>query len=61
MKPLGTQLAEAERWEYMHHKVGYKDEVLPKEKSVKKQSVCPTIIEFQVHAPDAVKHHILNQ
>ncbi|NMD01915.1 MAG: pyruvate:ferredoxin (flavodoxin) oxidoreductase, partial [Bacteroidales bacterium] len=25
MKPLGTQLAEADRWTYMHEKVGYKD------------------------------------
>ena len=46
MKPLGTQLAEAERWEYMHHKVGYKDEVLPKEKSVKNSQFAQPLFEF---------------
>ncbi|MBT3207101.1 MAG: pyruvate:ferredoxin (flavodoxin) oxidoreductase [Bacteroidetes bacterium] len=46
MKPLGTQDSEIERWEYMHHKVGYKDEVVPKEKNVKNSQFAQPLFEF---------------
>ena len=46
MKPLDTQLAENERWDYMHKKVGYKDTVLPKEKSVKNSQFAQPLFEF---------------
>ena len=46
MKPLGTQMDEAERWEYMHHKVGYKDEVVPKDKNVKNSQFAQPLFEF---------------
>ena len=34
MKPLETQNAEIERWNYMNNKVGYKDNVVAKDKTV---------------------------
>jgi len=46
MKPLGTQMDETERWEYMHHKVGYKDEVVPKDKNVKNSQFAQPLFEF---------------
>jgi len=46
MKPLGTQTAEIERWDYMHEKVGYKDTVVPKEKSVKNSQFAQPLFEF---------------
>ena len=46
MKPLDTQLEEDKRWDYMHHKVGYKDNVLPKEKSVKNSQFAQPLFEF---------------
>lgn len=46
MKPLGTQMAEAERFDYMHEKVGYKDQVVPKEKSVKNSQFAQPLFEF---------------
>ncbi len=46
MKPLGTQTAEIERWNYMHEKVGYKDTVVPKEKSVKNSQFAQPLFEF---------------
>lgn len=45
MKPLETQLAEAERFNYMHNKIGYKD-VLGKEKSVKNSQFAQPLFEF---------------
>jgi len=45
MKPLETQLAENERFIYMHEKVGYKD-VLGKEKSVKNSQFAQPLFEF---------------
>lgn len=45
MKPLESQMAEAERFEYMHEKVGYKD-VLGKEKSVKNSQFAQPLFEF---------------
>jgi len=45
MRPLETQLAEDERYRYMHEKVGYKD-VLGKEKSVKNSQFAQPLFEF---------------
>lgn len=45
MKPLDTQMAEAERFDYMHEKVGYK-EVLDKTKSVKNSQFAQPLFEF---------------
>jgi len=45
MKPIETQMAEAERFDYMHEKVGYKD-VLGKEKSVKNSQFAQPLFEF---------------
>ncbi|MCB2196784.1 MAG: pyruvate:ferredoxin (flavodoxin) oxidoreductase [Bacteroidetes bacterium] len=46
MKPLETQLVEDERWDYMHNKVGYKDTVLAKDKSVKNSQFAQPLFEF---------------
>jgi pyruvate-ferredoxin/flavodoxin oxidoreductase len=46
MKPLGTQMEEVERWEYMHNKVGYKDAVVEKDKSVKNSQFAQPLFEF---------------
>ncbi len=46
MKPLGSQMDEVERWQYMHKKVGYKDTVLPKEKTVKNSQFAQPLFEF---------------
>ncbi|MBN1182725.1 MAG: pyruvate:ferredoxin (flavodoxin) oxidoreductase [Bacteroidales bacterium] len=46
MKPLETQLDEVERWEYMHNKVGYKDTILEKDKTVKNSQFAQPLFEF---------------
>ncbi|MBT3245003.1 MAG: pyruvate:ferredoxin (flavodoxin) oxidoreductase [Bacteroidetes bacterium] len=46
MKPLGSQMEEVDRWDYMHNKVGYKDTVLPKEKTVKNSQFAQPLFEF---------------
>ncbi len=46
MKTLESQLVEDERWDYMHNKVGYKDTVLDKEKSVKNSQFAQPLFEF---------------
>ncbi|MCJ7447000.1 MAG: pyruvate:ferredoxin (flavodoxin) oxidoreductase [Bacteroidales bacterium] len=46
MKPLGTQLAEAERWTYMHEKVGYKDNIVDKFVNVKNSQFSQPLFEF---------------
>jgi pyruvate-ferredoxin/flavodoxin oxidoreductase len=46
MKPLGSQLDEVDRWTYMHEQVGYKDTVLPKEKTVKNSQFAQPLFEF---------------
>ena len=45
LKPLESQMAEAERFIYMHEKVGYKD-ILGKEKSVKNSQFAQPLFEF---------------
>ncbi|MBU8891605.1 MAG: pyruvate:ferredoxin (flavodoxin) oxidoreductase [Bacteroidales bacterium] len=46
MQPLDSQLVEDERWDYMHNTIGYKDNVLPKEKSVKNSQFAQPLFEF---------------
>ena len=46
MKPLETQLAEADRWTYMHEKVGYKDTVVDKFVNVKNSQFAQPLFEF---------------
>ena len=46
MKSLESQLEEDKRWDYMHNKVGYKDQVLPKEKTVKNSQFAQPLFEF---------------
>ena len=46
MKPLGTQEAEIERWNYMNEKVSYKDNLVEKEKSVKNSQFAQPLFEF---------------
>jgi pyruvate-ferredoxin/flavodoxin oxidoreductase len=46
MKPLDTQMHEAERFKYMDETVGYKDDILPKEKTVKNSQFSQPLFEF---------------
>jgi pyruvate-ferredoxin/flavodoxin oxidoreductase len=46
MKPLGDKLDEVDRWNYMHHTVGYKDKVLDKFKNVKNSQFAQPLFEF---------------
>jgi len=46
LKPIGTQLDEVDRWNYMHEKVGYKDDVVPKDKTVKNSQFSQPLFEF---------------
>jgi pyruvate-ferredoxin/flavodoxin oxidoreductase len=46
LKPLESQMAEAERYLHMHHKVGYKDTILGKDKSVKNSQFAQPLFEF---------------
>ncbi len=46
MKPLETQLDEIDRWVYMHEKVGYKDAVVEKDKTVKNSQFAQPLFEF---------------
>ncbi len=46
MKPIETQLAEAERWTYMHEKVGYKDTIVDKFVNVKNSQFSQPLFEF---------------
>ena len=46
MKHLETQEAEVERWDYMNYKVGYKDDILPKEKNIKNSQFAQPLFEF---------------
>jgi pyruvate-ferredoxin/flavodoxin oxidoreductase len=44
MKPLASQMHQNEKWEYMHHKVGYKD--LDRAKMVKNSQFAQPLFEF---------------
>jgi len=46
MKLLGTQMDEAERWTHMHNVIGYKDTVVPKDKTVKNSQFSQPLFEF---------------
>ena len=46
MKPFETQLEEAERWTYMHEKVGYKDTIVDKFVNVKNSQFSQPLFEF---------------
>lgn len=46
MKHLDTQMDEVERWNYMHNKVGYKDTILDKSKTVKNLQFAQPLFEF---------------
>lgn len=46
MQPLETQMAEDARWDYMHNKVGYKDTILDKTKTVKNSQFAQPLFEF---------------
>ncbi len=45
MKPLGTQLQEDGRWDYMHHNVTYKDNIIARN-TVKGSQFCQPLFEF---------------
>jgi pyruvate-ferredoxin/flavodoxin oxidoreductase len=46
MKPLGDQMAEAERWDYISKNVSYKETYLEKSKSVKNSQFAQPLFEF---------------
>ncbi len=46
MVHLETQMEEVGRWEYMNDVVGYKDDILPKEKTVKNSQFSQPLFEF---------------
>ncbi len=46
MKSLGSQMEEVDRWNYMDKKVGYKETVLPKDKTVKNSQFAQPLFEF---------------
>ncbi len=46
MKPFETQIAEGERWTYMHEKVGYKETVADKFMNVKNSQFAQPLFEF---------------
>ncbi|HAN17182.1 MAG: pyruvate:ferredoxin (flavodoxin) oxidoreductase [Bacteroidetes bacterium GWC2_33_15] len=46
MQPLESQMAEDARFDYMHTKVGYKDTILEKSKSVKNSQFAQPLFEF---------------
>jgi pyruvate-ferredoxin/flavodoxin oxidoreductase len=46
MKPLEEMMVEQPRWEYMHGKVGYKDTVVDKTKTVKNLQFAQPLFEF---------------
>jgi pyruvate-ferredoxin/flavodoxin oxidoreductase len=60
MKPLETQLAENERFIYMHEKVGYKD-VLGKRNRLRIANSPSPCSNSAGHAPDAAKPHTLRR
>ncbi|MBN1532633.1 MAG: pyruvate:ferredoxin (flavodoxin) oxidoreductase, partial [Spirochaetes bacterium] len=45
MRPLGSQMGEEARWNYMHHNVTYKDNLIPRN-TVKGSQFCQPLFEF---------------
>ncbi len=46
MKPIGTQEAEVEKWTYLNDTVGYKEDAVDKEKTVKNSQFAQPLFEF---------------
>ncbi|HYX08707.1 MAG TPA: pyruvate:ferredoxin (flavodoxin) oxidoreductase, partial [Bacteroidales bacterium] len=46
MKPLDTQMAEVEKWDYMSKNVSYKDHLMDKEKTIKNSQFAQPLFEF---------------
>ncbi len=46
MKPLGTQMGEVDRWDYMVDKVSIKDDITPKTLNVKSSQFAQPLFEF---------------
>lgn len=46
LKPIASQFDEIDRWNYMNDKVGYKDDVVPKDKTVKNSQFAQPLFEF---------------
>ena len=46
MKPLEEKMEEADIWNYLHYKVGYKENVVPKDKTVKNSQFAQPLFEF---------------
>ncbi|MFW6364596.1 MAG: pyruvate:ferredoxin (flavodoxin) oxidoreductase [Bacteroidota bacterium] len=51
MKSLESQMEQQEKWEYMSEKVGYKDTVVPKEKTLKNSQFAEPLFEFHGACP----------
>jgi pyruvate-ferredoxin/flavodoxin oxidoreductase len=46
LESLDSQMKETDRWDYMHNKVGYKDTIVDKTKSVKNSQFAQPLFEF---------------
>ncbi len=46
MQSLESQRFEAENWDYLHYNVGYKENIVPKEKNVKNSQFAQPLFEF---------------
>ena len=46
METIGTQFDEIDKWNYMHDKVGYKEDVVAKDKTVKNSQFAQPLFEF---------------
>jgi len=46
MEPIGSQYDQIDRWTYMHEEVGYKEDVVAKDKSVKNSQFAQPLFEF---------------
>ncbi|HRS53619.1 MAG TPA: pyruvate:ferredoxin (flavodoxin) oxidoreductase, partial [Bacteroidales bacterium] len=46
LKPLDDQMVEVDKWNYLNKKVGYKDNILPKNKTVKNSQFAQPLFEF---------------
>ncbi len=46
MKPLDTQMAEVENWDYVSKNISYKDTLVPKEKTFKNSQFAQPLFEF---------------
>jgi len=51
MKPLDDQMNQVDKWEYMDKVVGYKDSVVPKEKTLKNSQFAEPLFEFHGACP----------